>query len=379
MHIKKNSFNLLNKVLTLYSQSPRVAILLSGKGSNADIVLANAKRYPNLNFICICTDQKNSNAESLSKKYHLEYFCLEANVNTAEKREIYFKELALYLNKMQIDTLIYAGFMKISPAFFVHQFPGINVHPADLTILNEFGAPKYVGMHAIKDALHDGQTYLASTAHIVDAAVDCGSPIMVSKHLALEGQNKHDIANLHEQLKISCEHLLYPRVLELMSKGMISAEETPLRWTQLPTLMQINNGSFFSAKLLDIKDILSPVNLAYLAQDYASEVGFDFANIEEVMLKVQEEFNELNEAFANREQNAHHFIEEIGDCFFSLINLCRFIDLHPKAVIKRNVIKYLKRCDYVESAMKNENRNWSELTTAEMINLWKKAKQNECK
>lgn len=371
--------NLINRIFALYKQSPRIAILMSGKGSNADTLLNEAYRYPNLQFISICTDQKTSQAHVLSKKYGVEYFCLEGDVTSQVLREDYFHQLGNYLRSMDIDTLIYAGFMKISPSFFVNEFPGINVHPADLTIKNEHGKPKYVGMHAIHDAIQQGETYLASTAHVVDTEVDCGAAILVSKHLSLEGRLVNDIPSVHEQLKVSCEHILFPTVLELMSKGLLSVDQVPYRFNALAKSIKPQAGHHFSSKLLAIKDKISPLDLAYLSQDYSSEVGFDFTAIDQVIAKVQEEFHELMEAFENREEQWEHFIDEIGDCFFSLVNLCRFIELHPEAVVKRNVLKYLRRCNYIENFLEKNEQNWTHITSETIKNLWREAKKNESK
>jgi phosphoribosylglycinamide formyltransferase-1 len=226
--------NLITRIFNLYQQSPRIALLMSGTGSNVEVILAQAHRYPNLNFITICTDKKTSNAEALSKQFGLDYFCLEGHIKTAQDREQYFQQLAYYLHSLNINTLIYAGFMKISPAFFLNEFPGINVHPADLTLKLENNKPRYVGMHAIQDAIEAGEPYLASTAHVVDAEADCGWPIMISKHLLLEEAPAQDISSLHEELKIRCEHTLFPCVLELMSKNQLSVENTPYKWQNLP-------------------------------------------------------------------------------------------------------------------------------------------------
>ncbi len=369
----KNS--LLKRVIQLYNNNPRAAILMSGKGSNADIILSQRNRYPNVNFISIITDNHSSNALSLSQKYQLEFYCREKD--KFFNRDDYFKQLADYLNHMKIDTLIYAGFMTITPAFFLTQFPGINVHPADLTLLDEHHKPKYRGMDAIQQAIKQHDNYIASTAHIVDADVDCGSPILVSKHLSLEGRFTHDIAQLHEQLKVTCEHLLFPRVIELLSKGLINPEHTPYHWDRLHPTMRINNGQFFSEKLFKLKDMMSPLDLSYLSQYYSSCVGFDFSHIDEVMTKVIEEFEELQSAYENREDNLAHFIDEIGDCFFSLANLCRFIDIHPETVVSRNVMKYLNRCKIIEEELKNSDRDWSHVKPDEILPLWYKAKQYE--
>lgn len=369
--------SLLNRIFNLYKKSPRIAILMSGTGSNADTILKNINRYPSLNFITICTDQSKSNALKLSQQYGLDYFCHEGSIATIAQREHYFETLAKYLREMRIDTLIYAGFLKISPQFFVTEFPSINVHPADLTILNDNGLPKYVGMHAIKEAICNGETYIASTAHVVDCHVDCGTPIMISKPLSLHGKNKDNITSIHELLKINCEHLLYPCILELLSNGVLSTQEVPYQWHTLTSAMKKTHGDYFSDKLLSNREMTSPIDLAYLSQVCSADVGFDFTTIDDVMAKVKEEFTELTDAFNKRQLNVEHFLEEIGDCFFSLVNLCRFLKLHPDDIIDKNVLKYLNRCNRIEKKLKSQNRLWSDVNNDDIALLWKEAKKHE--
>jgi phosphoribosylglycinamide formyltransferase-1 len=221
---------MIDQLLALFTQSPRIAILMSGQGSNAEAVLQNQKKYPNLQFITLCTDKKNSRAHELSQQYQLDYYCLEKSVTTPESRHEYFSTLTEYLHEQQIDALIYAGFMKIVPDFFLETFPGINVHPADLTIKDAVGKPKYIGMHAVKQAIEAGETYLASTAHVVSNEIDCGQPLMVSKYLNIS--KTKSCTDAHEQLKSHCEHLLLPRLLELMAQGKIMQEKLPYQWEE---------------------------------------------------------------------------------------------------------------------------------------------------
>lgn len=225
---------MIDRLLTLFTQSPRIALLMSGQGSNAEAVLQHQYHYPNLKLISLCTDKKNSRAQELSHQYQLDYYCLEKSVTTAESRHEYFTQLTDYLHQQHIDALIYAGFMKIVPDFFLETFPGINVHPADLTIKDSTGKPKYIGMHAVKQAIDAGETYLASTAHIVSNEIDCGQPLMISKYLTLpvilRESGESIISELHDQLKIQCEHLLLPRLLTLMAQGKILQENLPYQW-----------------------------------------------------------------------------------------------------------------------------------------------------
>src|SRR3990167_9126768 len=134
------SLALLNRIIDIYQRNPRVAILMSGKGSNADVILSQAYRYPSVNVITIGTDNPLSNARALSEKYQFDYYC-NSTTTSPFNHEAYFSQLAHYLNEQKIDTLIYAGFMRVSPAWFVKQFPGFNVHPADLSRVNEHGTP----------------------------------------------------------------------------------------------------------------------------------------------------------------------------------------------------------------------------------------------
>lgn len=356
---------LIERLITLYQGNPRVAILMSGKGSNAEAILKETNRYPNLKFVALCTDQTKSRALELSQAYQLEYFCLEGEVKTQENRHDYFMKLAEYLNAQSIDTLIYAGFMKISPAFFVKQFPGINVHPADLTICDSTGKPKYTGMNVIADAIRDNHSYIASSAHVVDSEVDCGQVIMVSNKLVLQDDDK-DIHGLHEKLKTHCEHRLYPFVLELLSQGRIRSNNLPY---------QFNETFYFSDELMKKNQSLDPLSTAYIAQTYCSQGGFDFDHIDQVFDKVKEEYDELKHAYHQRDQDHDHFIEELGDCFFALVNLCRFANVHPNDVVRNSNKKYLKRCEYIESELSKSRRGWLEINRDEIDDLWKKAKE----
>jgi len=374
---------LIERLIERFKGSPRIALLMSGKGSNAEVILRLRHRYPNLNFVAICTDRASSNALKLAKSFGLEYVCIEGKVRTQAEREGYFELLAKQLREYKIDATIYAGFMKISTASFVKEFPGFNVHPADLTLLGEDQKPKYVGMDVIGDAVRAGESYIASTAHIVDSEVDCGQPIMVSRPLKLTPQDRDqpeptgrglplrdDLLELHEKLKVQCEHFLFPQVLELLSKGLIRTQDLPLRWKA---------DHFFSESLIRSGGPMHPIDLAFRAQDDTSKVGFDFADIDSVFKKVLEEHEELSDAYLKRHDDWDHFVDEVGDCFFALTNLCRFIGLHPSEVIRRNLSKYLNRCKYIEDHLSESQQNWASLEPKEIKTLWERAKKNELK
>lgn len=228
--------SIFNKVVRVTREEPKVSILMSGKGSNAEVILRNRDKYPNLQFTTIFTDQPGSNAIDIAKRYNLDYAALEFNKGQEDRNE-YFQRVAQIFRNQTIDFAIYAGFMRIAPGRFVSEFPGINVHPSDLTIKNENGIPKYRGMDALLMSVREGEEYVASTAYVVEEAVDCGSPIAVSRYVPVTINDLDDIPGLHERLKHKGEHILFPQVLTLLSRGLISVDNTPLSSNEVERLL----------------------------------------------------------------------------------------------------------------------------------------------
>ena len=216
---------MIDRIIEIFQRAPRVAILMSGQGSNAEVILQNRDQYPNIHFVSVITDNPQSRAHSLSCEYGIDYQFVAGSVKSQELRIDYFKRLGKILDEMQIDVLIYAGFMKVAPAFFVEKYPGINIHPADLTIVDENGYPRYRGIRTIEAAIENGETYIASTVHVVEDKVDCGAILAVSKKLHLDKESKMNTKDLHEKLKLECEHTCFPYVLKKLSEGSLGRNE----------------------------------------------------------------------------------------------------------------------------------------------------------
>jgi len=89
------------------------------------------------------------------------------------------------LEKMRdhdVDFIALGGYMSIISRPLLDMFPGriINVHPADLSVM-EGGKRKYVGLHAVRDAMLAGERYLYSSTHVVRERVDEGEILMRSR------------------------------------------------------------------------------------------------------------------------------------------------------------------------------------------------------
>ncbi len=141
--------------------------------------------------------------------------------------------------------------------------------------------------------------------------------------------------------------------------------------------MTMNNKSdFFAEEVLKRADRISALSLILHAQSDSAQVGFDFANIDLVRGKVEEELEEMLEAFENRDKDFKHFAEELGDCFFALVNLCRHAGIDPESLARQNAIKYLARCRFIEEKLQETKQRWRDLTPQQIYALWKEAKQS---
>ena len=121
------------------------------------------------------------------------------------------------------------------------------------------------------------------------------------------------------------------------------------------------------------KDIL---DTAYKAQVLSSEVGFDFESINDAFEKFKEECKEIEEAFYHLPEDKEHFIEEIGDGIFALINLARFMGVSPTNLLYQTTKKYLSRVDFIEQELKKEGASWRDKSFKELDKLWDKAKED---
>ncbi|QKX19137.1 nucleoside triphosphate pyrophosphohydrolase [Microbulbifer sp. YPW1] len=108
-------------------------------------------------------------------------------------------------------------------------------------------------------------------------------------------------------------------------------------------------------------------------QKRASQVGFDWPEIDGVLAKVEEEVRELREAIASG--NSEHSREELGDLLFSCVNVARHLNEDPEAALRQCNRKFQQRFGAVESALKQRNLQPSDVSLEELDQLWEEAKK----
>ena len=167
-----------------------------------------------------------------------------------------------------------------------------------------------------------------------------------------------------------------------------TSEQVLSQWEQIKQAERDAAGTKQSA-LEGVPKALPALLRAYQIQARAARVGFDWpqnsAGLEQVFGKITEEVEELREALAQQSSETEaapgHFkgqdnIEaELGDIFFSLVNLARFIKVNPEEALRRSTNRFIDRFHLVEAGATQRSRTLTEMTLAEMDQLWDEAKQ----
>lgn len=109
-----------------------------------------------------------------------------------------------------------------------------------------------------------------------------------------------------------------------------------------------------------------------VSQEYQKRVaktGFEFANLQDVYSKLEEELNELKEA-ANQEEER----EELGDLLFIVAKLARFLNIDAEESLRSANRKFRKRFQMMEMVAREEGRDLSSYSMQEWNELWQRAK-----
>ncbi len=106
----------------------------------------------------------------------------------------------------------------------------------------------------------------------------------------------------------------------------------------------------------------------------AAVYGFDWQNMTDVLEKLAEELNEFNVAVTRH--NQAEIEEELGDIFFTLVNLSRFVKVDSETALTRTTNKFLQRFAYITDQLAKRGKNLEQATLPEMDELWEKAKMS---
>lgn len=150
-----------------------------------------------------------------------------------------------------------------------------------------------------------------------------------------------------------------------------TAQKVIENWEQIKLKEKDGNKRVLSG----VPDALPSLIKAYRIQDKARNVGFDWEDKGDVWKKVHEELGELEQEL--RKGNKENSTQELGDFFFSVINAARLYKINPDDALEKTNQKFIRRFNYIEEHSIRQGKPLTEMTLAEMDNLWNEAKKQE--
>lgn len=149
-----------------------------------------------------------------------------------------------------------------------------------------------------------------------------------------------------------------------------TAEEVLANWEEIK---KKEKGMESQTEVLkSVPSNLPALMRSYKVQQKASQVGFDWKDIDSVFEKVYEEINELRDVYKSKD--VERINDELGDVLFSIVNLSRFLKVQPELALMGSVNKFIERFEFIEKEAAKSGRTLSEMSLDEMDELWNKAK-----
>jgi len=149
--------------------------------------------------------------------------------------------------------------------------------------------------------------------------------------------------------------------------------EVKRRWDQIKAAERESKGRGGEALLDTVPRNLPALVEAAQVASRAAEVGFDWQNVDQVLDKLAEELSELAEARQGADQEALE--SEIGDLFFVLVNVARFLKVDPEQALRKTNRRFRERFGYLERQLAARGKPLREATLEEMEALWQEAKR----
>jgi tetrapyrrole methylase family protein/MazG family protein len=232
------------------------------------------------------------------------------------------------------------------------------------------------------------RTYLIEEAYEVLDAIEKGNALELAEELGdllLQVLFHADLASEADAFDISNVIIgihnkmirRHPHVF-----GNVKAEtsgEVLKNWAELKAKEKLAAGKDGSATQNQSPSAITGVSrkLPALVEGYqltrrAAQVGFDWENVQGICEKLDEEVTELVVALEGSDKRAIE--EEIGDILFSVVNLSRFLGFDPEVTLKHSNLKFKKRFLEMEREALRLKVQLSDLSKAELEELWVAAK-----
>ena len=190
----------------------RVAVLISGRGSNMAALIEAAKdaSFP-AGIVLVLSNRPAAAGLGLARASAIATVVVD-HALYGQDREAFERAMQELLDRHRIELICLAGFMRLLTPWFVGRWQGrmINIHPALL--------PAFKGLDTHRRALAAGVKIHGASVHFVVPDMDSG-PIIAQGAI---GVRDDDTAATLAARVLAIEHRIYPAALALLAAGRIT-------------------------------------------------------------------------------------------------------------------------------------------------------------
>jgi phosphoribosylglycinamide formyltransferase-1 len=190
----------------------RVAVLISGRGSNMAALIEAAKdtNYP-AEIVLVVSNRPAAAGLGTAKAAAIATAVVD-HADYGKDRTGFERALQAALEKHRVEIVCLAGFMRLLTAGFVGRWQGrmLNIHPALL--------PAFKGLDTHNRALQAGVKVHGATVHFVAPEMDSG-PVIAQGAVAVQD---NDTETALAARVLAVEHRIYPLALALVAQGRVS-------------------------------------------------------------------------------------------------------------------------------------------------------------
>jgi phosphoribosylglycinamide formyltransferase 1 len=175
----------------------RVAVLISGRGSNMRALVEKASGYE---VALVASNKPQAAGLDWARERGVPTWTWDSK---GIDKETFDRTMSTALDDHRIGTVALAGFMRILTPWFIEEWRGriLNIHPSLL--------PKYRGLDTHRRAIEAGDAVAGCSVHVVTEDLDAGEVLGQSEVPIAPGDTPLTL----EERVLSVEHELYPKVL----------------------------------------------------------------------------------------------------------------------------------------------------------------------
>jgi phosphoribosylglycinamide formyltransferase 1 len=194
----------------------RVAVLISGRGSNmmALIEAAKTKGYP-AEIVLVLSNVPGADGLTRAQAAGIASVVIDHRP-FGQDREAFERALDDELRRHRVDIVCLAGFMRLLTSWFIGRWRGrlLNIHPALL--------PQFKGLHTHRRALEAGVERHGASVHFVVEETDSGPIIAQQSVPVLQDDTEATLA----ARVLEAEHRMYPEALRMVAEGRATFSPT---------------------------------------------------------------------------------------------------------------------------------------------------------